>query len=216
MTATPYGRAAADLLAAQVGAAKAGDPLAPVTVIVPATYAGISARRQLAVAGVAGVTFLTLARLAERLGGPVLAGSGRRPVSPALVTAAVRRVLAERPACSPVAGHPATEEALAAAHAELRGVSGPALDRLARSGRRASDVVTIHRAVERLLAPAWHDEHDLIAAAADRAGAPGVLAELGALIVHLPRARRAGHRHPARHRRRPHDGGGQRRAHGRP
>jgi len=187
VTATPYGRAAADLLAAQVGAAKAGDPLAPVTVIVPATYAGISARRHLAVAGVAGVTFLTLARLAERLGGPVLAGSGRRPVSPALVTAAVRRVLAERPGVfAPVAGHPATEEALAAAHAELRGVSGPALDRLARSGRRASDVVTIHRAVERLLAPAWHDEHDLIAAAADRAGAPGVLAELGALIVHLP------------------------------
>ena len=46
VTTTRYGEAAADLLAAQVRDVKAGDPLAPVTVIVPATYAGISARRR--------------------------------------------------------------------------------------------------------------------------------------------------------------------------
>jgi len=53
VTATPYGRPAGDLLAAQVRARKGGDPLAPVTVIVPATYAGIAGggAKKLAVKG---------------------------------------------------------------------------------------------------------------------------------------------------------------------
>ena len=39
---TAYGRPAVELLAAQVRAAKGGDPLAPVTVIVPSNYAAVS------------------------------------------------------------------------------------------------------------------------------------------------------------------------------
>ncbi len=187
VTATPYGRPAGDLLAAEVRDRKGGDPLAPVTVVVPATYAGIGARRRLAAEGVAAVTFLTLARLAERLGAAVLAAEGRRPVSPPVVLEAVRRALAERPGVfGPVAGHPATEEALAAAHAELSGVSPAALDAVAARGRRSADVVAIHRAVARRLREAWHDEHDLIAAATDAVRRPGAADHLGALIVHLP------------------------------
>jgi len=183
VTATPYGRPAADLLAAQVRDLKGGDPLAPVTVIVPATYAGISARRRLASDGVAAVTFLTVQRLAERLAAPALAAAGRRPAPPALVAAAVRRVLHERPGVfAPVAGHPATEDALVAAYAELRGVSEAALDALASRSRRTRDIVAVHRGVRALLQGAWHDEHDLIAVAA-AAPAPEAL---GHVIVHLP------------------------------
>jgi RecB family exonuclease len=180
---TPYGEPAGELLAAQVRARKGGDPLAPVTVVVPATYAGIAARRRLARDGVAAVTFLTVQRLAERMAAPVLAASGRRPTPPALVAAAVRTVLQEqRGVFAAVADHPATEDALVAAYHELRGVSDASLDALARRSRRTRDIVAVHRAVRALLEPQWHDEHDLIAAAA--ATSPD---GLGGVIVHLPR-----------------------------
>ena len=67
VTATPYGRPAAQLLADQVRACKRGDPFAPVTVVVPATYAGIAARRRLARDGVVAVTFVTGANGSPRL-----------------------------------------------------------------------------------------------------------------------------------------------------
>ncbi|MBA2626244.1 MAG: hypothetical protein H0U89_11665, partial [Acidimicrobiia bacterium] len=74
MEATPvaYGEPAMRLLDERVRVAKAGDPLAPVTVVVPSNYAAVAARRALAgrPGGVANVTFLTLHRLAERLGAP--------------------------------------------------------------------------------------------------------------------------------------------------
>src|SRR5271165_3526715 len=75
---TAYGRAALDLLAAQIVATKGGDRLAPVTVIVPSNYAAISTRRALAAmaGGAANLTFMTLYRLAERLGGSRLAAAG--------------------------------------------------------------------------------------------------------------------------------------------
>jgi RecB family exonuclease len=185
--ATPYGRPAAERLAAQVHEGQGRDPFAPVTVVVPATYAGIAARRRLARDGVVAVTFLTMSRLAERLAGPALAAAGRRPESPPVVLEAVRRVLRERPGLfGPVADHPATEAALAAAHAELRGVSDAALDAVAASSDRSADVVAIHRAVSALLRARWHDEYDLIAAAADALERPGAVEALGTVIVHLP------------------------------
>jgi RecB family exonuclease len=187
VTATPYGRRATELLADQVRACKRGDPFAPVTVVVPATYAGIAARRRLARDGVVAVTFVTVSRLAERLGGGALAAAGRRPESPPVVLEAVRRVLRERPGLfAPVADHPATEAALAAAHAELRGVSTRAADAVAASSPRSADVVAIHRAVTAVLGASWHDEYDLIAAAADALARPGAVEALGAIIVHLP------------------------------
>src|SRR5690606_11677868 len=111
------------LLHARVAAAKAGDPLRPVTEVVPTNYVGVSARRLLAGgtlgplarrgSGVAGLTMLTVYRLAELLGAPRLAGQGRRPVSTRVVAAAVRRVLREQPGMfAAVREHPATEEAL--------------------------------------------------------------------------------------------------------
>ncbi len=83
-----YGRPAAEVLRAEIAGAKNGDPLAPVTVIVPSNHVGVAARRLLASGrigsvcgqgkGVAAVTFLTVYRLGELLGGSPL-GRGRSP-----------------------------------------------------------------------------------------------------------------------------------------
>src|SRR5205814_944204 len=82
--------------------------------------------------------FLTGYRLAELLAAPRLAASGRRPVSTAVVAAAIRRVLATDPGplFASVAAHPATEEALVGAHRELADLDADALDRLAQHLRR--------------------------------------------------------------------------------
>jgi ATP-dependent helicase/nuclease subunit B len=177
---TAYGRAAVELLARQVTDLKAGDPLAPVTVLVPSNYAAISTRRALAArqGGVANVDFVTLHRLAERL-----AKDARRPVSAPVLAQAVRTVLADEPGVfGPVAQHPATELALVRATRELSGVNDGALDRIGACSRRASDVVRIARAARAALAADFHDEHDLLLAATD-AIAKG--AHVGPVIVHL-------------------------------
>ncbi|HEY3669716.1 MAG TPA: PD-(D/E)XK nuclease family protein [Acidimicrobiia bacterium] len=198
LTPVPYGPEASRALHAAVVAAKAGDALAPVTVVVPTNYVGVAARRLLGSGalgrvtdggdGVAGVTFLTPFRLAELLGAPKLAAAHRRPVSIPVLAAGVRAVLADAPGrFRPVAEHPATEAALVAAHRELSNLDDAALDALVRTGARAADVVRISRRVRAALAAEWYDERDLMdAAAAEVAAGVPLLADLGAVIVHLP------------------------------
>ncbi|MGI8758983.1 MAG: PD-(D/E)XK nuclease family protein [Acidimicrobiales bacterium] len=182
-----YGEPSVALLGEQVRMAKAGEALAPVSVVVPSNYAAVALRRELARrGGIAAVSFLTLYRLGERLGAPTLSAAGRRPVSAPVVVQAVRAVLDQSPgAFAGVAAHPATELALAAAHRELSGVSEEALGAIAAQSRRAADVVRMAGEVGERLAGRWYDEHDLLVAATDvvLAGHPG---EIGPLIVHLP------------------------------
>jgi len=193
-----YGREAAQALHAAISEAKAGEPLRPVTVIVPSNHVGVASRRMLAQGrlgpvcasgvGLAAVTFATPYRMAELLGAPRLAGTGRRPVSTPVIAAAVRAVLNDEAGLfSPVAEHPATESALVATYRELRDVSEEALEAVGNSGRRAADVVRIHRAVRASLASSWYDEQDLMQAAATelRKGHAGA-GELGSVVVHLP------------------------------
>jgi ATP-dependent helicase/nuclease subunit B len=181
---------------AAVASAKAGEPLAPVTVVVPSNHVGVATRRWLASGaggsvtrsgvGIAAVTFLTTFRLAELLGASALAAQGKRPVSTPVLAAAVREQLSANPGLfAPVAAHPATESALVATYRELRDCSPAALDALAGASRRAAEVVRIHRAVRTRLAAEWSDEQDLLEAAAgvDPARAR---AELGSLVIHLP------------------------------
>jgi ATP-dependent helicase/nuclease subunit B len=196
---TAYGRPALLVLRNAIAAAKRGDPLAPVTVVVPTNHVGVTARRALAsgslgpvgtgVTGVAAVTFLTAYRLAELLGAVRLAAEGRRPMSTPVLAAALRRALRDAPGLfAPVAEHPATEAALVTAFGELSDVSAAGLDALAASGRRASDVVRLCRRARSALRHRWYDEADLAEAAIDavRADPRRVAGELGQLIVHLP------------------------------
>lgn len=200
---TEYGPAALRALAGAVRQAKAGEPLAPVTVVVPSNHVGVTARRQLATdaggpltsrgTGTIGVTFLTPYRLAELYGASRLAASGRRPVSTPVIAAALRSVLRDEPGVfAPVADHPATEEALVASYNDLSDLSAPALDSVAVASARASDVVRLFRATRERLAAGWYDESDLAAAArtilggAPSPGARGEATALGHLIVYLP------------------------------
>lgn len=193
---TGYGRSAAVALHDAVAEAKAGDALAPVTVVVPSNHVGVASRRLLSSGslgpvagqgvGLAAVTFLTTYRLAELLGAGALAARHKRPVSTPVLAAAMRAELAARPGLfRPVAEHPATESALVSTYRELRDLTPGALDALAASSDRAREVVRLHRAVRARLGAAWSDEEDLLAAATERAGSAAA-AELGALVVHLP------------------------------
>ncbi len=193
---TGYGRDAALALRDAVAKAKAGDPLEPVTVVVPSNHVGVASRRLLSSGvlgpvagqgvGLAAVTFLTTYRLAELLGAPALAGTGRRPVSTPVLAAAMRAELAAEPGLfAPVAEHPATESALVSTYRELRDVSPAALDGLRGTSDRAREVVRLHRTTRVRLEAEWYDEEDLLAAAAAMAGEHAA-AELGALVIHLP------------------------------
>ena len=198
LTWVRYGRPAALALREAVVAAKDGDALAPVTVVVPSNAVGVGARRQLAGgslgplvpqrSGLAAVTFLTVYRLAELLAAPVLAGSGRRPVSTPAVAAALRRALAADPGVfASVAQHPATEAALLEAYRELRDCSAEALASLAATSRRAADVVRLAATAQTQLEADFFDEEDLLdaaCAAVDSGGA--VLGAFGPVVVYLP------------------------------
>ena len=190
----PYGASAYEALKEEVTAAKDGDPLAPVTVIVPSQLCGVIARRWLARGlgdrgGAAGLSVLTVDRLAEFLAAPVLVGSGRRPATAPVMAAAWRRALAEDPGVfAPVAGHPTTVRALVEAHQELRDIDENALSAVNDSDERVgADVARLHRHVVELLAQDWYDTADLRRAAVNvlRAG-PGRRAELGHVVVFLP------------------------------
>ncbi len=183
------GAPAVEALHSAIDNEKTGDPLAPVTVIVPSNYVGLSIRRSLARdKGLAGVTFLTPYRLAELLGAASLAAQARRPVSTPVVAAAIRRVLGDEPGMfAAVVGHPSTERALLRAHRELSDITVEGLDVLASASRRANEVVRVHRATRALLADDWYDEFDLMQSATQTTidGAP-FLEELGLVLVHLP------------------------------
>jgi ATP-dependent helicase/nuclease subunit B len=190
-----YGRDAEEALRAAITEAKAGEPLAPVTVVVPSNHVGVGTRRLLASGvlgpvcergvGLAAVTFVTPYRLAELLGASTLAQQARRPVSTPVIAAALRAVLTTEPGLfAPVADHPATETALVGAYRELRDLTDDALAALASASARTADVVRIHQATRARLQPRWYDEEDLMVAAADTVAA--AKAVLGAVIVYLP------------------------------
>lgn len=171
LVATAYGRPALDALSDAVDQAKAGDPLAAVTIVCPDNITGIVARRHLAgrtaagaTIGVAGIEVTTLRRLAERLAAHLL--TPRRPATRPLVTAAWRRALAQAPGVfAEVADHPATVQAAVEAHAELRTLSADARAAVAATGELTRDLVRLHEDVTDLLASRYYDEVDLLDAA---------------------------------------------------
>ncbi|MDE0604565.1 MAG: PD-(D/E)XK nuclease family protein [bacterium] len=190
---TPYGPPATERLGEQITAVKNGDPLAPVTVVVPTNIAGLAVRRALGATGrgIAAVNFLKLFDLAERLAGRQMAMEfERKPLSGPVLSAIVRSVLNTDPGLfRRSARHPATEQALARSYRDLRELSEDQLDTLASQGRRADDVVRICHQVRDELKSKWYDGHDLseLAVNALESGSfSDILQEFGPVIIHLP------------------------------
>lgn len=177
-------------LADAIRDAKQGQPLRPVTVLVPTNAAGVMARRRLGRdVGVAAVDVLTLYRLAERLAGPALRADDRLPVSTAVIDLAVRSVLAgHRTAFDEVADHPSTVVALRDVHRELRSAGPAALVRLQQSSRRGRDTAQVSRLVTERLADRWYDEGDLLQRAIDVVHTDGLPDPLRRTVVFLPQS----------------------------
>ncbi len=193
LVTTGYGPPALAALAEAVAQAKGGDPLAPVTVVVPSHYVGLAARRALGrrAQGMAAVSFHTAYSLAEHLGGGAMAAEGRRGVTSAVIAAAVRTALRKDPGhFRGVETHPATERALTRAHRELSELDDDQLGALGRQSRRARDVVRIHREVATALRDGFSNEQQLARAAATavRAHAGQLRRRLGPVIVFLPQS----------------------------
>lgn len=185
-----HGAPARDALASVIAGVQSADRLAPVTVAVPSTYAGLSLRRSIgARQGFVNVRFMGLARVAELLGAPFLAEPDRRPLTPALALGAIHAALAEDPGeLAPVARHPATVRSLATTLSELRELDDDALGALAEGGGRAATVVRIHRRVRELTSDYYDDEDQLHAAARVVNDGGAALADIGTVVLHLPRS----------------------------
>lgn len=174
LVTTPFGAAALVHVRSAVMDAKEGDALAPVTIVVPTDRIGVGVRRGLArgghadARGIAGVSVLTLRRLAETIAAAPLAAQGRRPVTQPVLVSALARLLDEQPGqFASIAEHPETSKALARAHDELSLLGPRAVARVATTGPVVADVVRLHHATRDLLAADYYDEVDLLKAAAD-------------------------------------------------
>jgi RecB family exonuclease len=188
----PYGPQAIDALRNAIGAAKAGDPLAPVTVAIPSNYAGLSLRRKLALEnerGLVNVRFYVLARIAELLGAPLLAAQGRKPLTGPVRSEAIRAVLSEDPGdvFRDVFDHAATERSLDLTFQDLRHASATTLEAIAQRSARAAHVVRLYRAF-RERGAAYYDEQELSEAASVAvAGQATALNDVGHVVLYLPR-----------------------------
>jgi len=185
----PYGRPATAALARAVAQAKAGSPLAPVTVIVPSNLAGLTARRllgsgELGMAGVANVSFVTAFRLAELLTADQLLDT--RPLTNPVLGAAVRATLAAdgRP-FGTVATHPATEAAVGSLYAELSVLDEAGRSAVAGSSGWAAQIVRQVGAVAARLG-GFHDEAAVARAAAGHPRLGLALGGFGTCIWYLP------------------------------
>ena len=188
VTHPAHGAPALDALAAAVRAAKGGDPLAPVAVIVPTNTAGVMARRALGRrGGAAAIDVLTLYRVAELLGAPSLHAEGRKPGVDA----------GRRPRRQ--AGHPRHPGPLRRRQPPPVDRRRPArpVPRAARRRRRrrsprwpAPPAAASRRGSPPrspgCLAREWYDEGDLLARAAERAPPTTCRTASRRVVVHLP------------------------------
>jgi hypothetical protein len=183
----PYGEPATARLGQLVAEARAGDPLAPVTVVVPSAVAGATLRRRLAIAsgGLANVTFQSLPQLADALAAPHLAELGRPGVPPTVARAHVRAALAtDAGALGPVAASAATERALEATVRELADLTPAELDLLVGGGPAVQAAVAVTRRYLEVTGGAGSPgEAVRVATEIVRTGA----VPLAPVVVHLPR-----------------------------
>ena len=172
-----------------VRARRGEHPLAPVTVAVPSTYCGLSLRRDLGrrPPGVVNIRFVSLGRIAELLGAPFLAEPGRRPLTPALATGAVRAVLADDDhGFGALADHPATVRSLLTTFRDLRNAPAGSLASLSSGRGRAAATAQAYAQFRDRVSDYYDDEDQLLAAAQVAAAGGHALDEVGTVIAFLP------------------------------
>lgn len=192
-----FGREATLGLAEAVAEAQRADPLAPVTVVTPSNFAGLSVRRLLAstehtmpgsATGLVNVGFATLFQVAMQVGTAEVVRTGRRPLSSAVLGAAIRSVLNEAPGYfAPVANHAATETAIERIYGELSRAHPDTRARLAASGStQTRELLRLFDAIRARIS-GFYDEDALFRAAIDvvHRSDPEV-DRLGTIIFFLP------------------------------
>ncbi len=187
LTCARYGPDVYAALTEAVARAKGEDPLAEVMLVVATEAIGTAARRWLAAngpngsPGIAGLSIVTLYRLAERIAAPSLAGGGRRPVTAPVLVGAMRAIVSTTDTCfSPIADHPQTARALADASAELNRLDPAVLPTLAGDRDVTAQVIELHDMVRDRLEAGYFDEVQLMRAATDQ------VESLAAVVLFLP------------------------------
>jgi ATP-dependent helicase/nuclease subunit B len=171
--------------------AQRGDPLCPVTIVAPTSYAALATRRALGAVrrpdgrgGVANVSCTTPDKLLRQLGAPVLAARGLR-VAPGPVDLAVIRAQAEESGgwLADLVGHGRALFALRDALAELRRCPEPTIAALAaRPGRIGALAGQVGRVRTRLHEHGYAEALDVAEAAGEAARSGTVRTALGAVM----------------------------------
>lgn len=174
----------------EIAQARADDPLAPVTVLVPSHTAALQMRRRLArEAPFAAVRFETLPRIAEILGAGALAANGRRPLARPIGDYVAELVAREsRGPLHGIRDLPGYARALRQIFRRLRRAGLVTGDEP--SGRLPGHLHEILRLYGRYRqqTAVFYDEEDLLDAAADAvvSGKAGALGDLGTLYIVPP------------------------------
>ena len=166
---------------------QADDPLAPVTVVVPSTYAALHLRRDIGRRGLVNVRFMILPRLAELLGAPSLAAKGLRPLKPLLESAAIRRAAGEASGrLEPFRNHPSFHSSLRSTFRDLRFAGPNALATLERRGEIPAEILRLYSHF-RSFTDEYYDREALADAAADAVAGGDItaLSDLGPAIAYL-------------------------------
>lgn len=196
---TEWGEKARATLGQVLTRLKAGDPLAPVTVVTPNFYSGLALRRVAAglklgsgeSRGIANVSFTTFSRLAADLGAPALIEKGLRQITPERASEAVRTALSRAiPSDDPLSAlvsNPSTEQAFSRVIGELEQVPEELLDSLVDSGNPlAGWSVAVLREYKELT-DRYYGSADVATAAANAIRErPERLGAVGHVVLHCP------------------------------
>lgn len=186
-----YGANARERLGQSIAVAKGDNLLAPVTVVIPTTYAGISLRRSLANRdSLVNVRFMVIPRLAEYLGAPALTRQGKSPLTPTMKLTAVRHFaveMAKKEPLGPIANHPPLHDYLVNTFSEFAMLLEEQLSWLQDRNPLVHQVVEWYHMYKELTRP-YYDREELALSAASAVttgDAESVLKDLGFIIFYL-------------------------------
>jgi len=186
-----YGSEVQEQLASLIAEAKNDNLLAPVTVVVPSMYTGLSVRRSLGgQGGLVNVRFMVIPRLAEYLGAPSLTRQGKSPLTPTMKLVAVRHFaseMANREPLGAISSHPPLHDYLVNTFNELAILSEKQLSWLQEKTPVLNQVVEWYHLYRELTQP-YYDREELAysaAASVDNGDAESALKDLGFIIFYL-------------------------------